>query len=118
MVEALLGGPLRFNELQEQIEGIAPNILSNRLRRLEQDGLAVAQPYSERPPPPRVRADRARPRAGGSAAACWPTGARATPRREPVVAHAACGTALEARWYCPTCDQTVDEPGDEGLHYA
>ena len=27
---------------------------------------------------------------------------------EPL-AHAACGTALEARWYCPTCGEAVDE---------
>src|SRR5262245_10008565 len=50
VVEALLAGPLRFNELQEEIEGIAPNILTNRLRRLEQEGLVVGEPYSERPP--------------------------------------------------------------------
>ena len=42
--------PLRFNDLLERIPGIAPNILSQRLRRLEQNGLAVAEPYSRRPP--------------------------------------------------------------------
>ena len=50
VVEALLDGPARFNDLQDGIAGIAPNILSERLRRLEREGLAVAQPYSERPP--------------------------------------------------------------------
>ena len=35
---------------------------------------------------------------------------------EPV-RHAACGTALEARWYCPTCEETVDDPGED-VHYA
>src|SRR4029077_326549 len=47
VVEALLEGPRRFNELQDEVTGIAPNILSDRLRRLEQEGLAIAQPYSE-----------------------------------------------------------------------
>src|SRR5712691_3402718 len=50
LVEALLEGPRRFNDLQDEVTGIAPNILSDRLRRLEQEGLAIAQPYSERPP--------------------------------------------------------------------
>src|SRR5919106_4429051 len=50
VVEALLEGPVRFNDLQEAIAGIAPNILSERLRRLEREGLAVARPYCERPP--------------------------------------------------------------------
>ena len=30
--------------------GIAPNVLTQRLRRLETEGLVIAQPYSERPP--------------------------------------------------------------------
>src|SRR6201991_348585 len=50
VVEALLTGPRRFNELLDQIPGIAANILSDRLRRLEREGLLVARPYSERPP--------------------------------------------------------------------
>ena len=35
VVEALLGGPQRFNDLLGQIPGIAANILSERLKRLE-----------------------------------------------------------------------------------
>src|SRR6478736_159484 len=50
VVEALLTGPRRFNDLLGQLSGIAANILSERLRRLERDGLLVARPYSERPP--------------------------------------------------------------------
>src|SRR6201984_3890390 len=50
VVEALLSGPRRFNDLLDQIPGIAANILSDRLRRLEREGLLVARPYSERPP--------------------------------------------------------------------
>src|SRR5690242_2996326 len=50
VVEALLGGPQRFNDLLGQIPGIAANILSERLKRLEREGLLIARPYSERPP--------------------------------------------------------------------
>jgi DNA-binding HxlR family transcriptional regulator len=42
-------GPQRFNDLLGQIPGIAANILSERLKRLERDGLLFAPPYSERP---------------------------------------------------------------------
>jgi DNA-binding HxlR family transcriptional regulator len=116
VVEALLGGSLRFNELQERIEGIAPNILSNRMRRLEQDGLVLAQPYSERPPRFIYELTAAGRELAGALRLLADWGARHS-EAEPVV-HRACGTALEARWYCPTCDQTVDEPDDEGVHYA
>ena len=50
LVEALLAGPRRFGDLQEDLSGIAPNVLSGRLRRLEAEGVVVAEPYSERPP--------------------------------------------------------------------
>ena len=49
LIEALLGGPLRFGDLQEALGGIAPNVLTQRLRRLEGESLVLAQPYSERP---------------------------------------------------------------------
>ena len=49
-MEALLEGPRRFNDLLAAIPGIAPNILTQRLRHLERQRLVVAQPYSERPP--------------------------------------------------------------------
>ena len=49
IVEALLPGARRFNELGDAVTGIAPNILSDRLRRLERAGILVATPYSRRP---------------------------------------------------------------------
>src|SRR6478609_7395041 len=49
IVEALLDGPRRFNELGDVVAGIAPNILTDRLRRLERGRIVVATPYQERP---------------------------------------------------------------------
>jgi DNA-binding HxlR family transcriptional regulator len=49
VVQALLGGPRRFGELQAAIAGIAPNVLTSRLRSLEEHGVLVAEPYSQRP---------------------------------------------------------------------
>ena len=50
LVDALLDGPRRFNELGDALPGIAPNILTDRLRRLEREGIVVATPYTNRPP--------------------------------------------------------------------
>ena len=49
VVAALLDGPRRFGELQEAVAGIAPNVLTARLRSLEAHGVLVAEPYSHRP---------------------------------------------------------------------
>ena len=46
LVEALLDAPRRFNELGEAMPGIAPNILAERLKRLERARILVATPYS------------------------------------------------------------------------
>ena len=50
LVEALLDGPRRFGDLQEAVPGIAPNVLTQRLRHLEREALLAARPYSRRPP--------------------------------------------------------------------
>jgi DNA-binding HxlR family transcriptional regulator len=50
VVEALLDGPKRFGDLQAALPGIAPNILTARLRQLTERALVVATPYQERPP--------------------------------------------------------------------
>ena len=115
IVEALLDGPRRFGELEAAVEGIAPNILTQRLRRLEQEGLVVVHPYSERPRRFVYELTAAGRELAGALRLLAQWGARHS-EAEPV-RHAACGTALEARWYCPTCEQTVDDPGED-VHYA
>ena len=115
IVEALLEGPLRFGELEEAVDGIAPNILTQRLRRLEQDGLVVAHPYSERPRRFVYELTEGGRELAGALLLLAQWGARHSDA-EPV-RHALCGTALEARWYCPTCEQAVEDPEDD-VHYA
>jgi DNA-binding HxlR family transcriptional regulator len=107
LVEALLPGPRRFNELAEAVTGIAPNILADRLRRLESERIVSATPYSERPPRfAYALTDEGQELAGAlRLLADW--GSRVSRESEPL-RHAACGTPVEARWYCPTCDRPVE----------
>ena len=69
LVAALLDGPRRFGELQEEVDGIAPNVLTQRLRALERNALVVARPVLRAPAPVRLRAQRRRARARRRAAA-------------------------------------------------
>lgn len=109
IVEALLDGPRRFNEIGESVAGIAPNILTDRLRRLERERIVVSTPYQRRPP----RMSYSLTAAGQDLASAlrvladW--GARGTPDAEPT-RHGPCGTPLETRWFCPTCEIVVDRP--------
>jgi DNA-binding HxlR family transcriptional regulator len=110
VVEALLDGPRRFTELAEQVAGIAPNILTDRLRRLERAGILRATPYSRRPP----RMEYALTADGSELAgalrllADWGSRREGPDAPEPL-RHVLCGTPLEARWHCPTCGLVVTE---------
>jgi DNA-binding HxlR family transcriptional regulator len=117
VVAALLDGPRRFNDLLELVPGIAPNILTQRLRKLEQQTLVVAQPYSERPPRSVYELTDAGRDLAGALRLLTDWGARHGEGAEPA-SHAACGTPMEVRWYCPTCERVVDEAEEgEDLHY-
>ena len=118
VVEALLTGPRRFNDLLGQLPGIAANILSDRLRRLEREALLVARPYSERPPRAAYQLTAEGQELAGALRllAYWGAG-HADPAQAP--RHSACGTPIEARWYCPTCDRLLDhEPDQAEVHFV
>ncbi|MFI5258456.1 MAG: winged helix-turn-helix transcriptional regulator [Candidatus Limnocylindrales bacterium] len=105
VVESLLDGPRRFSELQAALLGIAPNILSDRLKRLERERVLLARPYSQRP----VRLSYELTADGRELAgalrllADWGSRSDAS----DALRHATCGTPLEARWYCPTCARAI-----------
>jgi DNA-binding HxlR family transcriptional regulator len=107
LVEALLPGPRRFNELGEAVTGIAPNILADRLRRLESERIVSATPYSERPPRFAYALTAEGQELAGALRLLADWGSRVSRESEPL-RHAACGTPVEARWYCPTCDRPVE----------
>jgi DNA-binding HxlR family transcriptional regulator len=115
-IAALLDGPRRFNELQEALEGIAPNILSARLRHLGEHALVVARPYSERPPRFVYELTDAGRELAGALRLLADWGARAA-GGEPL-RHGVCGTPLQAVWWCPTCEEPAGEDAGEPLDYV
>lgn len=112
VVEALLSGSRRFNELAEAVPGIAPNILADRLRRLERDGVLVGRPYQERPPRLEYELTADGRDLAGALRLLADWGSRHAAGGDPL-RHSLCGTALEARWYCPTCGVPVDDPATD-----
>jgi DNA-binding HxlR family transcriptional regulator len=50
VVRDLLGGARRFHDLQAGLPGLAPNILSERLKLMEAHALVSRRFYSEHPP--------------------------------------------------------------------
>ncbi|HXW35135.1 MAG TPA: helix-turn-helix domain-containing protein, partial [Acidimicrobiales bacterium] len=114
IVAALMDGPQRFGELQEAIPGLAPNVLSARLRHLERHGVIVSKPYSKRP----LRVSYSLTARGAELAGAirllvaWEAGMGAASGSSDEVGaplHEVCGTPLEPRWWCNTCGRAADE---------
>ena len=113
----LLEAPRRFGDLELALPGIASNVLSDRLKRLELDGLALAQPYSERPRRFVYELTAVGRELGGAIRMLTDWGARRADDAEPA-RHSVCGSELEARWYCPTCERAVEDREAEDLQFA
>jgi DNA-binding HxlR family transcriptional regulator len=119
LVQALLGGPRRFNELLEALPGIAPNVLSQRLKHLEREMVLVSQPYSRRPPRFTYELTASGRELAGALRllARWGADRAGSPDPEGL-RHLACGTPLEAHWYCPTCARPVDDDDTADLRFV
>lgn len=106
VVRDLLERPLRFQDLQKSLKGIAPSILSDRLKLMEEHGLVRRRFYSEHPP----RAEYALTDKGKElgvvvgALAIW--GSRHAHRQTALV-HAECGHPVDMGYHCPHCGERV-----------
>lgn len=120
VVAVLLAGPRRFNDLLDEVGGIAPNVLSSRLKQLEHHGVIVSAPYSRRPVRLRYQLTGSGMELGDvlRVLARWGASHAAGPAEATTAAHDACGTPLETRWYCPTCARVVDDSEGDGLTYV
>lgn len=107
VVDALLEGPRRFSDLEAAVAGISTNVLSDRLRSLEQDGLVITEAYSERPTRYEYTLTATGRELAGALHLLAEWGRRfgddGTDLR-----HELCGTQLEVGWYCPTCGVRAD----------
>jgi len=106
LVRDLLPGPRRFQDFARGLKGIAPNILSDRLKLMEEHGLVARRFYSDHPP----RAEYALTDRGHElgvvvgALATW--GARHVHRSSALV-HDACGHPVEMKYFCRHCATRV-----------
>jgi DNA-binding HxlR family transcriptional regulator len=108
VIDALLDGARRFGDLQNDVTGIAPNTLSSRLKALEGEGLVIARTYSKRPPRYEYTLTASGKELAGAISLLTAWGASQGDETE-APRHPLCGTPLDVRWYCPTCDREATE---------
>lgn len=114
LVAALLEGDRTFSELAAEVDGIAPNILTARLKALQRDALVAARPYQRRPPRMRYSLTTPGKRLADAVALLAEWGAKRQ-GRPALPHHDTCGTPLELRPWCPTCEHAVDATAPDEL---
>jgi len=109
IVRDLLRGPARFGDFRKSLHGIAPNLLSERLKLMEDHGLVRRSFYSDHPPRASYElTDKGRElRVVVGALAMW--GSRHVHRGTALV-HEDCGQAVQLGYFCPDCRTRVLGP--------
>lgn len=117
VVDALREAPRRFNDLLDALPGIASNVLSQRLKHLEAEGVIVSRPYQTRPPRQAYELSAAGRGLAGALRLLAQWGAAQSGHAEPL-RHVSCGTPLDARWFCPTCARAVEDEERSEMRYV
>lgn len=102
VVRDLLRGGTRFNQLRESVVGIAPNILSERLRRLERHGVIERRRYSASPPRDEYLLTRRGHGLGAAVGALLLWGERSA-RHDLSLIDFQCGHEVALIYRCPAC---------------
>ena len=105
----LLRGARRFQDFQTSLTGIAPTILSDRLKLMEEHGLIARRFYSDHPPRAEYLLTDKGQELGMVVGALAVWGTRHV-HPETALAHTDCGEPVQVGYYCPHCDTRVERP--------
>jgi DNA-binding HxlR family transcriptional regulator len=106
LVRDLLPGARRFQDFHDSLPGIPPNILSQRLKLMEEHGLATRRFYSEHPPRAEYLLTPKGQELGVVVAALASWGTRHVHRSSALV-HRDCGHPVELKYFCTHCADRV-----------
>lgn len=109
IIHEILVGNTTFNEIKKALDGISSNLLSDRLKHLEEVGLVVSSLYSTHPP----RFEYTLTPSGQAledvfnAIVMW--GEKHLEKCYKKVIHKECHAEVEFAYYCPTCQKNIDK---------
>lgn len=109
IVRELFQGFSKFNDLKQALQGISPNILSERLQFLENEGIILSRLYSKHPPRfSYALTDKGKElRHVLNALAIW--GQQHLDHPYSKVVHSKCEQEVGVTYYCPHCEMTSDD---------
>ncbi|CAM2976065.1 helix-turn-helix domain-containing protein [Hathewaya histolytica] len=102
-------GHKTFKEIEDNLQGIPTNLLSSRLKNLEEDELIKSQLYQKHPP----RYEYVLTESGSdledifNSLIMW--GEKHLHKCYKRLVHKKCESKVEHQYYCPTCDSVVSK---------
>lgn len=109
IIKELMKGPKKFQELRTTLTGLASNVLSARLKKMEEEGLVKREIYSQHP----LRAAYELTQKGKDletillALGRWGIEHLQIPIER---IHTSCGTPVELQVHCPECEEQIHFP--------
>ena len=109
IVHEILIGNCTFNEIKKALNGISSNLLSDRLKHLEEQGLLASNLYSDHPPRYKYTLTE---RGRGleivfNALIIW--GKNNLDKCYKKMVHHSCQHEVTMAYYCPHCQKNVDD---------
>ncbi len=106
IVRDLMAGPLRFQQLRQSLAGISPNLLSERLKRLENHGILQRQVGEDHPPQSSYSLTAKGRELSTAVGALFTWGVRHLDTEIRLV-HEACSGEVDVVFFCETCRTPV-----------
>ncbi|WP_174733360.1 winged helix-turn-helix transcriptional regulator [Mesobacillus harenae] len=109
IVHEIMVGRTTFNEMKKGLDGISSNLLSDRLKHLEQTGLIHSSLYSSHPPRYEYKLTESGKELDGVFNAIILWGRNNLEKCYKKIIHKACQNEIELAYYCHHCQKNVDE---------
>lgn len=104
---AVMHGNDTYNQLQQALPGIASNLLSERLKSLEEDGLIKSELYQEHPPRYRYGLTEAGKDLHMVFHSIMLWGEKHLSTCYKRLIHTSCGHSVRLKYYCEECGREV-----------
>ncbi|MBU9722413.1 MULTISPECIES: winged helix-turn-helix transcriptional regulator [Bacillaceae] len=108
VIHEILIGHTTFNEIKKNLKGLSPNLLSDRLKFLEEAGLVQSTIYSEHPPRYEYRLTQSGKDLEDVFHALIIWGRNHLDKCYKKLVHT-CDTEVQLQYYCPACDKVVSK---------
>lgn len=109
ILRQLSNGRDTYSSILENLEGIPSNLLSNRLKNLEEDGLIIPVLYQSHPPRYRYALTDSGKDLDDVFYSIILWGEKHLDKCYKELIHNSCNHNIELQYYCPHCEKTVNK---------